>query len=192
MSSEKGLAIEKIEARRRLETERLRQLPLDERGKLVAAACRAAAEIEASRLRMGMRPLSAHPGRHQHGRFWRRPLAVSETNRPASDPAQAAGHLAAELEAVNCEYALGGAIALGFWAEPRGTLDVDVTLYLPADRPTHCLRLLQQVGCEVNTNEATQSLTEHGYCEVTFGGFRIDVFLPTIEFYEEARQRQSA
>jgi hypothetical protein len=43
----------------------------------------------------------------------------------ASDVAR---DLARALVARGQEYALGGAIALGFWGEPRGTLDVDVTL----------------------------------------------------------------
>jgi hypothetical protein len=115
---------------------------------------------------------------------------VSERNNPVSDSAEIARQLAAQLEAVNCEYALGGAIALGFWAEPRGTLDVDVTLFLPLNQPTACIRLLQTIGCRVNADEAMQSLADHGYCQVEFGGLRIDVFLPMIPFYEQARQRR--
>jgi hypothetical protein len=55
----------------------------------------------------------------------------------------AARELAAMLDVRNMDYALGGAIALGFWVEPRGTLDVDVTLFLPADKPSECVWLLQ-------------------------------------------------
>lgn len=106
------------------------------------------------------------------------------------DAAQIAGQLAAALEAASCDYALGGAIALGYWAEPRGTLDVDVTLFLPPDQPSACLRLLQSFGCTVEAAQATSSLTEHGFCQVDFGGRRIDVFLPTLPFYEQARQRR--
>ena len=64
------------------------------------------------------------------------------------DSYQVAEELAARLEAVGCEYALGGAIALGFWAEARGTLDVDVTLYLPLDDSAGCVQLLEKIGCE--------------------------------------------
>lgn len=115
---------------------------------------------------------------------------MSDSNSPASDPAQVARELAAALDAANCEYALGGAIALGFWAEPRGTLDVDVTLFLPPEQPTKCVRLLHKIGCHVKADEAIQSFADHGYCEVEFSGFRIDVFLPIIPFYEQARQRR--
>jgi hypothetical protein len=53
--------------------------------------------------------------------------AVSEKDDSPKDSVQVARDLAAALEAGGCEYALGGAIALGFWAEPRGTLDVAVS-----------------------------------------------------------------
>jgi hypothetical protein len=98
--------------------------------------------------------------------------------------------MGAALELAGCDYALGDAIALGFWAAPRGTLDVDVTLFLPADKPSNCVWLLQQIGCELDAKNTAQSLTENGYCQVTFTGRRVDVFLPLIPFYEQARQRR--
>ena len=103
---------------------------------------------------------------------------------------EAAKQFAAALEAAKCDYALGGAIALGFWSSPRGTLDVDITLFLPRERPSQCVRLLQQIGCELNTGNSLESLTKHGYCQVEFAGRRVDVFLPLVPFYEHARQRR--
>jgi hypothetical protein len=101
-----------------------------------------------------------------------------------------AQQLAAALESANCDYAIGGAIALGFWADPRGTLDVDVTLFLSPNESTNCCRLLQRIGCTLEIKTATATLREHGYCEVEFCGIRLDVFLPSIDFYERARQRR--
>ena len=115
---------------------------------------------------------------------------MSEKNSPPQDPAQVARDLAAALDAAKCEYAIGGAIALGFWAEPRGTIDVDVTLFLPPKELSNCVRILQKIGCTVEASKAMSSLSEHGYCEVSYRGSRIDVFLPTISFYELARQRR--
>lgn len=89
------------------------------------------------------------------------------------------------------DYALGGAIALGFWGTPRGTLDVDLTLFLPLDQPHECLRLLRGIGCDVNEPAALASLREHGFCKVTNAGLVVDVFLPSIPFYDEARKRRS-
>lgn len=115
---------------------------------------------------------------------------MPEVGSKPKDPTQVARELAAALDAAGCEYALGGAIALGFWAEPRGTLDVDLTLFLPVAHPSSCIRLLQNIGCEVQSNQAIQSLTEHGFCQVEFGGRRVDIFLPLIPFYEQARLRR--
>jgi hypothetical protein len=98
--------------------------------------------------------------------------------------------LAASLDEAKCEYAIGGAIALGFWTSPRGTLDVDVTLFLPTDQPAGCVRLLQQIGCNLNATNALESLTQHGYCQVLLFNRRVDVFLPLVPFYDFARSRR--
>lgn len=111
---------------------------------------------------------------------------------PPTDPDsyQVAEELAARLEAANCEYALGGAIALGFWSEPRGTLDVDVTLYLPVDDPRRCTTLLEQIGCVFDRERTETMLAEHTFCQVQFLGMRLDVFLPMSSFYELAKARR--
>ena len=111
-------------------------------------------------------------------------------NDPQLDAAEVAKRLAQVLDERGQEYAVGGAIALGFWAEPRGTVDLDLTLYLSPEQPSECIRLLQQIGCDLNGTEALASLGEHGYCRATFQGLRVDTFLPTIPFYETARSRR--
>ena len=116
-------------------------------------------------------------------------LSVYEPIRPI-DAVTVAVSLAGELHARGQEYALGGAIALGYWGIPRGTVDVDVTLFLAPERPTVCIWPLQEIGCEVSTATAAASLREHGFCRVTSSGLNVDVFLPLIPFYEVARQRR--
>jgi hypothetical protein len=112
-------------------------------------------------------------------------------NIPADpDSYQVAEQLATRLETAGCEYALGGAIALGFWAEARGTLDVDVTLYLPLDDPARCLLLLENIGCKFEQRRAQDTLNEHNFCQVHLMGIRVDVFLPMSTFYEVAKGRR--
>ena len=106
------------------------------------------------------------------------------------DAAAAAQQLALVLADRSQDYALGGAIALGYWGAPRGTVDVDLTLYLPPDKPSECIWLLQEIGCDVSTSSALQSLSVHGFCRVAYRGLPIDVFLPTIPFYEAAKARR--
>jgi hypothetical protein len=114
---------------------------------------------------------------------------VSELDPPVN-VVVVAKRVAEQLESRGQDYAFGGAIALGYWGAPRGTVDVDLTLYLPSERPSECVWLLQEIGCEVSASEAAQSLREHGFCSATFAGIRLDVFLPTIPFYEAARVRR--
>jgi len=108
----------------------------------------------------------------------------------APDAAQVAEALGARLEAEGCEYAFGGAIALGYWGEPRGTVDVDLTLFVPVDQPERAVGLLETIGCEVDTPEAMESLREHGFCRAQCRGTRVDVFVPIVPFYQEARARR--
>ncbi len=114
---------------------------------------------------------------------------MSEANTPINVVA-VAKRLAEQLESRGREYAFGGAIALGYWGAPRGTVDVDLTVYVPRDQPSECVWLLQDIGCDLSPSEAAQSLREHGFCSVKFAGVRLDVFLPAIPFYEAARKRR--
>jgi hypothetical protein len=115
---------------------------------------------------------------------------------PASKPDRlpnavaVAAQLAKELESRRQQYAIGGAIALSYWGAPRGTVDVDLTLYLPPEQPAECIGLLQDIGCQFSGAEARASLGEHGFCRATFAGLRVDVFLPIAPFYEAARLRR--
>jgi hypothetical protein len=111
-------------------------------------------------------------------------------DRSSPSAVTVANQLAEQLELRRQEYALGGAIALGYWGAPRGTLNVDLTLFQPPDKPSDCVRLLQDLGCELSAAEAGESLREHGFCRVNYAGTRVDVFLPIAPFYEAARIRR--
>ena len=61
MLAQRVLNTDPINALERQRIERLRTLSFQERGQLLMAACRAAAAIEASRLRMGLPPTKPAP-----------------------------------------------------------------------------------------------------------------------------------
>jgi hypothetical protein len=115
---------------------------------------------------------------------------MPEQPEKAFDPGQIALQLARELDARDVEYALGGALALGFWGQPRGTVDVDLNLFLPQDRPSEVIWCLQEIGCSVPASKAIRSIREHGYCQATFASCRIDVFVSSSPIYEKARARR--
>jgi hypothetical protein len=116
-------------------------------------------------------------------------LPASRPDQPPNAVAVAA-ELAKQLESRHQQYAIGGAIALGYWGTPRGTVDVDLTVYLAPERPADCIELLQDIGCEFSVAEARALLGEHGFCRVGFAGLRVDVFLPIAPFYEAALPRR--
>lgn len=106
------------------------------------------------------------------------------------DPAEGARRLARELDARGVDYAVGGAVAFGFWGMPRGTLDVDLTLYMSPDDPDAAIGLLRDLGCSVDAVAALTTLVEHGFCTATLVNLRVDVFLPIVDFYAVARGRR--
>jgi len=67
-----------------------------------------------------------------------------------------ASRLAAELERRGIPYALGGALALGFHAPPRGTQDIDLNLFLDAASARPGLEALVSAGVDLDLDLALQ------------------------------------
>ena len=115
---------------------------------------------------------------------------MPEATKQPLDPADVATILAEALDDRRCEYAIGGAIAVGFWSEPRGTMDVDLTLFLPQDKPRQVVQQLRDIGCEVDETSAIGTIREHGFCRASYAGLRIDVFVEAFDFYQTAKRRR--
>lgn len=111
----------------------------------------------------------------------------------APDALEAALQVAAKLESLSVDYAIGGALALGCWSgEPRATIDADVNLFLDSENTDECLDLLTETGCRFDWAEATATLRSHGYCRVRYAGRQVDFFLHPSAFNDEARRRRTA
>ena len=54
--------------------------------------------------------------------------------------------IAQALERVRIPYAFGGALALAYYAAPRGTEDIDVNVFLQADKARRCFKALERLG----------------------------------------------
>ena len=80
---------------------------------------------------------------------------------------------------------------MAFWSEPRATIDVDLTLFVAPDAPAACIALLQDLGCELDVARTQQTLLEHGFCRVRYRDTQLDVFLPTLPFYDLAKDRRA-
>jgi hypothetical protein len=90
------------------------------------------------------------------------------------------------FERANVPYAIGGALALGIWGVPRGTVDVDVNVFVEDDRVRAVASLLRSIGVSVNDDGAAAQSVARGMFVGTWDGMRIDVFTPSIAFSHEA------
>ncbi|WP_419841331.1 hypothetical protein [Candidatus Poriferisodalis sp.] len=71
-------------------------------------------------------------------------------------------------------HAFGGAISLGYHAEPRGTIDIDVNVFVTADRAGQVLASLDRLGVE--THDVVSAAERDGQIRVIWDGTPIDLF----------------
>jgi hypothetical protein len=110
----------------------------------------------------------------------------------AKTAAQVARAIANALERRKIPYAIGGAIALGFYAPPRATLDVDVNIFVsPGPAFAKALGALKDSGFVAETDAAIllRQAQEEGQFRGRLEGIRVDVFIPTVPFYKELKRR---
>lgn len=101
----------------------------------------------------------------------------------------ALGELIDRLEESGLEYALGGAIAYGAWAEPRGTLDIDLNVWVANDDLRPVFAALESAHVDIDRPAAVRDAAERGMFVGFHGDYRVDVFVPSVAFYEKARRR---
>ncbi len=104
------------------------------------------------------------------------------------DPLAAAIAIAKAFDAHRVPYAIGGALAYGYWAVPRATLDIDVNVFVPRDGLAPVLAALDSLGIVVPAQRAQADSDARGMFTASFGEFRVDVFTPSIDFSWEAQR----
>lgn len=107
------------------------------------------------------------------------------------DPLQAALALAGEFEARGVDYAIGGALALSLWSEPRATNDVDVNVFVEPSELAPVFDAIEAAGAEVDRGPAALAASARGMFIARWPSKHpLDVFTPSIDFaYEAARTR---
>lgn len=106
------------------------------------------------------------------------------------DAAEAGLRIAHALAAANVPYAVGGALALGAHGVPRGTLDVDVNVFIEEDELPRLIDILTTLGIELDESAAIARARRDGMFVGRWDDMRIDVFVPSIPFsYEAAKTR---
>ena len=100
------------------------------------------------------------------------------------------GRLIDVLEPSGASYAFGGAIALAAWSEPRATADIDVILWIDPLSVDRAIDLVSQAGVAVERDVAQLAARDRGLFVGHAGSVRVDVFVPSIPFYDEAERRR--
>jgi hypothetical protein len=113
---------------------------------------------------------------------------VSGAGAPSAE--EVARELADALESRGTDYAIGGALALAQWGVVRGTLDVDLNLWVDPGKPTEAAQVLAELGCEFKGAAVIREFAGRGCAYVSKRGVHVDVYLPTGEFHESVRQRR--
>ena len=103
-----------------------------------------------------------------------------------TDAAEAGLLIAAALESAGLAYAIGGALALGALGVPRGTLDVDVNVFVERDAYPTVLAALHGLGIAIDDDAALARAERDGMMVGSWAGMRVDVFVPSIPFSHEA------
>src|ERR1700749_1918626 len=78
------------------------------------------------------------------------------------------------LSTAKIPHAIGGAIALAYYAEPRATIDVDVNVFVPTDRWPDVRDALSGPGVDVKADES--ALARDGQVRLWWDRNPVDLF----------------
>jgi hypothetical protein len=93
-----------------------------------------------------------------------------------------------QFGATRIPHAIGGALALAYYAEPRATIDIDVNVFVSADRWKDVVDALAALG--VNDSKLDPAaLQRDGQCRLWWGDNPVDLFFANAEIHEEMRKR---
>ena len=91
-----------------------------------------------------------------------------------------------QLDAAKVPHAIGGALALAYYAEPRVTIDIDVNVFVATDRWPQVREALAPLGVDVTLDLAV--LERDGQVRLWWGRNAVDLFFSNDEFHEEMQR----
>jgi hypothetical protein len=83
-------------------------------------------------------------------------------------------------------HAFGGALALAYYAEPRATIDIDLNLFVPAERFPDVLAPLARLGAGIDDPTVAARIRRDGQARVMWDATPIDLFFSYDAFHEAA------
>ncbi|MFN0095775.1 MAG: nucleotidyltransferase family protein [Dehalococcoidia bacterium] len=92
------------------------------------------------------------------------------------------------LERAGIPYAVGGALALAYYAEPRATQDIDLNIFLPEGDGELVFEALGDLGLRA-TPEQRRRVAAEGQVRLDLDGTMLDLFFAGLPFHEQCRER---
>jgi hypothetical protein len=92
------------------------------------------------------------------------------------------------LTEVRVPHAVGGAIALAYYAEPRATVDVDVNVFVSAERWPTVIEVLAAIGVDADRLD-TAALERDGQCRLWWDDNPVDLFFAYDPIHQEMRKQ---
>lgn len=92
------------------------------------------------------------------------------------------------LDALGVPHALGGALALAYYADPRATIDIDINVFVPVDQGKPVVDALSELGVDPTTADLG-TLERDGQCRLWWGDNAVDLFFAYDPFHEEMRKQ---
>jgi hypothetical protein len=93
------------------------------------------------------------------------------------------------LAEADVPHAFGGAIALAYYATPRGTVDVDINVFLPATAFDRVLEVLLPVGVEPPSPALRRTLERDEQVRLVWDGTPVDLFFSYNELHDACLAR---
>lgn len=91
------------------------------------------------------------------------------------------------LQAAKVPHAIGGALALAYYAEPRTTVDIDLNLFVATEKWREVVNALVLLG--VNASELDpDALLRDGQCRLWWGSNPVDLFFDNAPIHEAMRK----
>ena len=101
--------------------------------------------------------------------------------------------LAQRVEAIDAAladspHAFGGALALAYYAEPRSTIDIDVNVFIPAERFAEVAGPLVRLGAAADDPAVAELVRRDGQARVMWDDTPIDLFFSVLPFHDEVER----
>jgi hypothetical protein len=91
------------------------------------------------------------------------------------------------LSVAKIPHAIGGALALAYYAEPRATIDIDLNIFAPTERWPDVIEALTPLGVKTESLDVT-ALERDGQCRLWWGDNALDLFFAYDEIHSEMRK----